>query len=121
MSSGPSTDASPPIHASQRSIASASCRENLANCSRFRALSSYSIITRPSGTGTTYGPTGWMRYPYRSSRRSRTIVSGIRLITYESVVTRNSGRSGHGRSVAAAPPVLCRASQTTTRAPARAR
>ena len=49
------------------------------------------------------------------------IVGGIRLITYESRVTLNSGASGHGLSVVAAPPVLCRASRTTVRAPALAR
>ena len=49
------------------------------------------------------------------------IVGGMRLITYESVVTRMSGSSGQGESVAAAPPVLCRASSTTVLAPARAR
>ena len=41
--------------------------------------------------------------------------SGIRLIVYESVVTLNSGASGHGWLVSAAPPVLCRFSSTTTR------
>src|SRR5579859_4986886 len=49
------------------------------------------------------------------------MVGGIRLITYESLVTLNSGASGHGDSVVAAPPVLCRLSSTTVRAPARAR
>src|SRR5438270_5812052 len=49
------------------------------------------------------------------------IVSGIRLITYEYVVTLNSGASGHGWLVSAAPPVLCLASRTTVLAPARAR
>ena len=39
------------------------------------------------------------------------IVGGIRLITYESRVTRNSGASGQGISVVAAPPVLPRASE----------
>ena len=32
-------------------------------------------------------------------------------------MTLNSGASGHGLSVAAAPPVLCRFSSTTTRLP----
>ncbi len=49
------------------------------------------------------------------------MVSGMRLITYEYVVTLNSGASGQGESVAAAPPVLWRASSTTARAPAFAR
>ena len=35
--------------------------------------------------------------------------SGIKLIVYDSVVTLNSGASGHGWLVSAAPPVLCRA------------
>ena len=43
--------------------------------------------------------------------------SGIRLIVYDSVVTLNSGASGHGWLVSAAPPVLCRFSSTTTRLP----
>ena len=47
------------------------------------------------------------------------IVGGIRLITYDSRVTLNSGASGQGASVVAAPPVLYRAS-STTRARARA-
>ncbi len=47
--------------------------------------------------------------------------SGIRLIVYDSVVTLNSGASGHGWLVSAAPPVLCRFSRTTTRLPYLAR
>src|SRR5215469_1424795 len=49
------------------------------------------------------------------------MVGGIKLMTYESLVTLNSGASGHGDSVVAAPPVLCRLSSTTVLAPARAR
>ena len=49
------------------------------------------------------------------------MLGGIRLITYDSRVTLISGASGQGASVAAAPPVLDRASRTTTLAPARAR
>jgi hypothetical protein len=49
------------------------------------------------------------------------IDGGIRLITWESRVTLMSGASGQGASVAAAPPVLCRASSTIVLAPARAR
>src|SRR5438105_11824398 len=49
------------------------------------------------------------------------IVLGMRLMTYEYVVTLNSGASGQGWTVAAAPPVLCRASSTSGFAPARAR
>jgi hypothetical protein len=49
------------------------------------------------------------------------MLGGIRLITYDSRVTLISGASGHGASVAAAPPVLCLASSTTVRAPALAR
>ena len=46
---------------------------------------------------------------------------GIRLMVYDSVVTLNSGASGHGCDVSAAPPVLCRASRTTTFLPYLAR
>src|SRR5438270_5938466 len=46
---------------------------------------------------------------------------GMRLMTYEYVVTLNSGASGQGWSVAAAPPVLCLASSTSGFAPALAR
>ena len=49
------------------------------------------------------------------------MVGGSRLITYDSRVTLNSGASGHGASVVAAPPVLYRPSSTTVRAPDRAR
>ena len=49
------------------------------------------------------------------------MVGGSRLITYDSRVTLNSGASGHGDSVVAAPPVLYRPSSTTVRAPDRAR
>ncbi|MGH9750319.1 MAG: hypothetical protein ACRD6R_10385 [Candidatus Polarisedimenticolia bacterium] len=42
---------------------------------------------------------------------------GIRLMVYDSVVTLNSGASGHGCEVSEAPPVLWRASRTTTRLP----
>ena len=47
------------------------------------------------------------------------MVGGIRLITYESAVTLNSGP--HGVSVVAAPPVFGRASSTSGVMPARAR
>src|ERR1700730_13808448 len=49
------------------------------------------------------------------------MVGGIRLITYDSRVTRNSGASGHGASVVAAPPARGLASSTTVLAPERAR
>ena len=49
------------------------------------------------------------------------MLDGIRLITYEYVVTLKSGCSGHGELVSAAPPVLSRASSTTVRRPCRAR
>src|SRR5215469_12138293 len=49
------------------------------------------------------------------------MVGGIRLMTYESRVTRNCGASGQGASVVAAPPVLPRASSTRVRAPDLAR
>ena len=42
-------------------------------------------------------------------------------MTYDNLVTRNSGAPGHGDSVVAAPPVLCLPSSTKVRAPARAR
>ncbi len=47
------------------------------------------------------------------------IVGGIRLMTYDSAVTLNSGP--HGVSVVAAPPVFGRASSTSGFRPARAR
>src|ERR1700691_2059620 len=62
-----------------------------------------------------------MLYPWRGRSSALMIVGGIRLITYESRVTLNSGASGHGASVVAAPPVLCLPSSTTVRAPERAR
>src|SRR5580765_5332940 len=46
---------------------------------------------------------------------------GIRLMVYDSVVTLNSGASGHGCDVSDAPPVLWRASRTTTFLPYLAR
>ena len=49
------------------------------------------------------------------------MVGGIRLITYESRVTRRCGASGHGASVVAAPPSEPRASRTSVRAPDLAR
>src|SRR5260370_42694118 len=49
------------------------------------------------------------------------MVGGIRLITYDSRVTRNSGASGHGASAVAAPPARGLASSTTVLAPERAR
>src|SRR5262249_28968557 len=49
------------------------------------------------------------------------MLGGITPITYDSRVTRNSGASGQGASVVAAPPVLWRASSTSVRAPDRAR
>ena len=45
----------------------------------------------------------------------------MRLITYDSVVTRMSGASSQGAIVSAAPPVLWRASSTAVRAPCFAR
>jgi hypothetical protein len=49
---GPSTSASPPIHASQRSMASASLVENFANSAWFFTASpSYCTMQRPSGKG----------------------------------------------------------------------
>ncbi len=49
------------------------------------------------------------------------MLGGMRLITYDNVVTLMSGRSGQGLMVSAAPPVLCRASSTAVRAPNLAR
>jgi hypothetical protein len=45
------------------------------------------------------------------------IVGGSRLITYDSRVTLNSGASGQGASVVAAPPGWSLASSTSVRAP----
>ena len=74
---------------------------------RTRALSP-SISERPSGCGVYPRPSGLILYPYFSSCRSLRMYSGIKLIVYDSVVTLNSGASGHGWLVSAAPPVLCR-------------
>ena len=49
------------------------------------------------------------------------MLSGITPMTYDSRVTRNSGASGQGASVVAAPPVVSLASSTSVRAPERAR
>ncbi len=49
------------------------------------------------------------------------MVGGIRLITYDSRVTRRCGASGHGDSVVAAPPTVGRASRTSVLAPDLAR
>jgi hypothetical protein len=49
------------------------------------------------------------------------MVGGIRLITYDSRVTRRCGASGQGASVVAAPPRVPRDSSTRVRTPDLAR
>jgi hypothetical protein len=49
------------------------------------------------------------------------MVGGIKLITYDSRVTRRCGASSHGASVVAAPPSEARLSSTSVLAPERAR